>query len=68
MKNLIGKKAKIISDNDNYDNYRDKTLIITYADNKGTGYDSACYPEMLCDLNVRMAANSLSHYMNTNLK
>lgn len=49
MKKLIGKKAKIVSDNDNYDAFREKTLIITHADNKGTGYDSSLYPEMLCD-------------------
>ena len=49
MKNLLGKKAKIISDNENYDAYKDKVLIITHADNKGIGYDETCYPEMLCD-------------------
>jgi hypothetical protein len=48
MKNLIGKKVKITSDNDNYDDYRGKTLIVTDADNEGRGYDSALYPEMLC--------------------
>jgi len=47
-KNLIGKKVKITSDNDNYDNFKDKTLIITDADNKGRGYDSSMCPEMLC--------------------
>lgn len=46
---LIGKKARIISDNDNYDRFRNKLLIITHADNKGVGYDAGCYPEMLCD-------------------
>jgi hypothetical protein len=46
--NLIGKKVKVISNNDNYDSFRDKVLIITHADNKGNGYDSGLYPEMLC--------------------
>jgi hypothetical protein len=51
MKNksqLLGEKVKIISDNDNYDNFKDKVLIVTHADNTGRGYDDACYPEMLC--------------------
>jgi len=50
-RNLIGKRAIIRKDNDNenYDNFRDKVLIITHADNKGRGYDSGMYPEMLCD-------------------
>lgn len=47
--NLIGKKAKIISDNDNYDNFRNEVLIITHSSNSGRGYDDSCYPEMLCD-------------------
>jgi hypothetical protein len=49
MKKLIGKKVKVISDNDCYDSFRDKTLIITHASNSGRGYDDSCYPEMLCD-------------------
>lgn len=48
-KKLIGKRFKIVSDNDNYDAYRDKILVCTHADNEGPGYDSALYPEMLCD-------------------
>jgi hypothetical protein len=50
-KNLIGRKAIINpeNDNENYDNYRGKTLIITHASNSGRGYDESCYPEMLCD-------------------
>lgn len=47
--NLIGKKARITSDNDNYDAFRDKTLIITHASNEGRGYDDTMFPEMLCD-------------------
>lgn len=46
---LVGRKARIISDNDNYDDYRGEVLKITHASNKGVGYDGACYPEKLCD-------------------
>ena len=46
---LIGKTVKIISDNDNYDNWRGKKLIITYASNSGKYYDESFFPEMLCD-------------------
>lgn len=49
MKNIIGKRAYITSDNENYQPYIHKTLIVTYADNKGQGYDESCYPELLCD-------------------
>ena len=50
MRNLIGKKCKIISDNECYSNYLCKELIITDAANEGHYYDSSMYPEMLCDL------------------
>ena len=53
MKNLIGKKVKIISDNENYDKFRDETLIITHASNSGLGYDASMYPEMLCDFKIK---------------
>lgn len=46
---LINRKAIIISDNDSYDQWKDKTLILTHASNEGRGYDSSVYPEMLCD-------------------
>ena len=49
MKNLIGKKVKIISDNKNYDDFKNETLIVTHASNEGNGYDDTMYPEMLCD-------------------
>jgi hypothetical protein len=49
---LIGRKCKIISDNENYDKWRDKTLVITYASNTGCAYDNAAYPEMLCDFEL----------------
>lgn len=46
---LIGRKARIISDNDNYGRWLNTTLIITHADNSGNGYDGSLFPEMLCD-------------------
>lgn len=46
---LIGKKVKIVSDNENYDSFRNEVLTITHASNKGVGYDDSCYPEKLCD-------------------
>lgn len=48
-KPLIEREAKIISDNEIYDQWRDKTIIITHADNTGPGYDKSLFPEMLCD-------------------
>ena len=47
---LIGCKVRIVSDNENYSEYLNKTLKITHADNKGLGYDNCCFPESLCDL------------------
>ena len=54
MKTLIGKKAKIkeSNDNENYNAYRGEVLIITHASNKGMGYDTGMYPEMLCDFKL----------------
>ncbi len=52
-KQLIGKKVKIVSDNDNYDRFRDKTLIVTHASNTGIGYDDSVYPQMLCDFKIQ---------------
>ena len=51
MKTLTGKKAVIkpSNDNENYDSFRDRVLIITHASNSGIAYDDSCYPEMLCD-------------------
>jgi len=49
MAKLIGRKVVITSDNDNYDDYKDKVLICTHASKGGRGYDDALYPEMLCD-------------------
>ncbi len=55
MKKLIGKKAMIkeSNENENYDKFRGKVLIITHADNKGKGYDSGLYPEQLCDFKLQ---------------
>jgi hypothetical protein len=47
--NLVGKKVRIVSDNENYTKFMNKTLICTFASNSGNGYDDSCYPEMLCD-------------------
>lgn len=49
LKQLIGKRFKIISDDENYTPYIDKVLICTYASNSGNGYNSSLYPEMLFD-------------------
>lgn len=52
MKSLKGKKARIISDNDNYSDYMDKTLVIThvaYSEKEHPGYDSGLAGEALCD-------------------
>ncbi len=46
---LLNKRVKIVSDNENYTPYIDKVLICTYASREGNGYDSAVYPELLCD-------------------
>lgn len=40
----------ISNDNDNYDDYRGKILIITELEVGGRGYDSTMYPQALIDL------------------
>lgn len=52
MNKLIGKRAIITSDNENYNSFTDTILIITHASNKGVGYDSSVYPQMLCDFSI----------------
>lgn len=47
---LLNKKVRITSDNENYVDWLDRDLKITYASNKGLGYDDSMYPEKLCDL------------------
>ena len=49
MKSLLGKKVRIISDNENYLEFLNKDLEVTFNSNEGCGYDSVMYPEMLCD-------------------
>ena len=45
----VGQKVKVSNenDNDNYDSFRDKVLIITHAEVGGSGYDNPMYPEKL---------------------
>ncbi len=65
MKTLIGKKVKVTSDNDCYDSFRDKILIITHASNSGYFYDESMYPKMLCDFedeNGNPIPNALYEY------
>ena len=49
MKFKIGDKVKVASndDNENYNDFRDKVLIITHADDKGVGYDETFSPQGL---------------------
>jgi len=51
---LIGKKCRIVSDNENYERFANKTLIITHATNDKNcpAYDSCIYPQMLCDFKI----------------
>ena len=51
-KNLLGKKVKVTSDNEGYDSFRDKVLIIShvaYNEKEHPGYDSTCAGQALCD-------------------
>lgn len=45
----VGQKVKVSrsNDNENYDSFRDKVLIITHAEAGGRGYDEGMYPEKL---------------------
>lgn len=51
-KNLVGKRVVIVSDNENYDKYKDKELIITHSQIGGVGYDSSIKGEALVNLVV----------------
>ena len=53
MRNLIGKKVRIISVNENYERFGDEVLVITHASNEGRAYDSTVYPQMLCDFDIQ---------------
>lgn len=50
-KSIIGKTVKIkeSNDNENYNKFRNKKLIVTYASRSGIAYDECMYPELLCD-------------------
>jgi hypothetical protein len=51
-KNLLGRKAIVISDNECYDKFRNDVLIIThvaYNANEHPGYDEGLKGEALCD-------------------
>ena len=51
MSYKVGQKVKVSesNDNENYDSFRDKILIITHAETGGLGYDEVMYPEKLMD-------------------
>ena len=49
---LLGRKVKVISDNENYDSFRNKTLVIThvaYDIFDHPGYDEGLKGMALCD-------------------
>lgn len=55
-KKLIGKTARIVSDNDNYNAYRDQDLVIThvaYNESEHPGYDTSMKGQALCDFKVK---------------
>ena len=45
----IGQKVKVNkkNDNENYNNFRNKILIITHKEREGAGYDEEMFPEYL---------------------
>jgi hypothetical protein len=54
-KKLLGRKAKIVSDNDNYNRFRYQTLEIThvaYSTEEHPGYDSSMEGQALCDFKM----------------
>jgi len=62
MKKLIGKYAVIVSDNDNYDKYRDLLLRITnvaYDSAQHPGYDASMEGQALCDFKVEETGKSV---------
>ncbi len=61
-KNLIGKYAVIVSDNDNYDKYRNvllKIIHIAYNSDEHPGYDNSMEGQALCDFKVEETGESL---------
>ena len=45
----VGQKVKVSreNDNENYNSFRDKILIITHCEVGGLGYDTCLYPQKL---------------------
>jgi hypothetical protein len=43
----VGNKVKVNNSNDNYDEFRNKVLIITHSEIGGNGYDDSMYPQKL---------------------
>lgn len=63
-KNLIGKRVKIVSDNNSYTDLLGKQLIITNVVNsvtKNQFYDSSMNGMCLCDLEVAETGESLPY-------
>lgn len=61
-KNLKGRIARIVSDNDNYDKFRGKDLTIThvaYSTKDHPGYDSGLEGQALCDFEVKETGESV---------
>lgn len=61
-KKLNGKLAVIVSDNNNYDNYRNKLLRITHVAYNRTehpGYDEGMEGQALCDFKVEKTRENL---------
>lgn len=55
MEKLLNKRVKIISDNENYNEYLDKILIVTHVAKsieEHPGYDTGLNGEALCDFKV----------------
>ena len=45
----VGSKVKIVSDNESYAAYIDKTLVVTHSEVGGLGYDDCMYPQKLME-------------------
>ena len=51
----VGDKVKVSSENDNenYDSFRGKILIVTHAEIGGLGYDDCVFPEQLMSFKTK---------------
>lgn len=47
------------NDNENYDDFRDKVLIVINSETGGMGYDESMYPEKLMDFVVEETGEKL---------